>query len=107
LLCNQLLQSLVLSPDLTHFLRTSFPDCISGQPLFPGFKKRFAPFVVDTRIDPFSAAKTRDALLTPKPFKDYTNLLLRSILAAGLPLDLPYNGFRRWLLLGTHVVLLA
>jgi hypothetical protein len=42
-----------------------------------GFKKGFAPFVVDTRMDPFSAAKIRNTLLTSKPFKYYTDLLFR------------------------------
>jgi hypothetical protein len=43
--------------------------------LFAGLKKGLASFVVDTKLDAFSAAKIRDTLLIPQPFQNDTDLL--------------------------------
>ena len=59
------------------------------------------------RLDAFLPAEIHDALYTTKAFQNDTDLLFGRILATGLPLDLPYNGIRRWLFLGTHAFLLA
>jgi hypothetical protein len=72
---HDLLQPVVLTPQVLDFGGGRLPGRVAQEPLLAGFEKLLAPPVVEIRRQALPPAERRNALLPAQPLKDNANLL--------------------------------
>jgi hypothetical protein len=103
----KLLELLVFFAKLRHFIAAGFSERIALQTLLACLQKRFAPLIVHTGSNAFSATDVGNAVFSLQAFQNDPDFFFRVESPAGLSLDLTDNRFRALLGFRFHCSLLS